>query len=57
MRRDYLEMADMDYSCAEPRRPKMSAAEVKPKRRPGHIASLFRLNKAKYDEMKEGGIR
>ena len=31
------------------------AAEVKPKRRPGRIASLFRLNKAKYVEMKEEG--
>ena len=47
-------MADMEYCCAEPERP-MSAAEVKPKRRPGRIASLFRLNKAKYDEMKEEG--
>ena len=27
----------------------------KPKRRPGRIASLFRLNKAKYEEMKEEG--
>ena len=47
-------MADMEYCCAEPERP-MSAAEVKPKRRPGRIASLFRLNKAKYVEMKEEG--
>ena len=45
-------MADMEYCCAEPEMP-MSAAEVKPKRRPGRIASLFRLNKAKYVEMKE----
>ena len=27
----------------------------KPKRRPGRIASLFRLSKAKYVEMKEEG--
>ena len=47
-------MADMEYRCAEPESP-MSAAEVKPKRRPGRIASLFRLNKAKYMEMKEEG--
>ena len=47
-------MADMEYCCAEPEMP-MSAAEVKPKRRPGRIASLFRLNKAKYVEMKEEG--
>ena len=45
-------MADMDYCCAEPEMP-MGAAETKPKRRPGRIASLFRLNKAKYDAMKE----
>ena len=47
-------MADMDYCCAEPEMP-MGAAETKPKRRPGRIASLFRLNKAKYDAMKEEG--
>ena len=47
-------MADMDYCCAEPEMP-MPAAEVKPKRRPGRIASLFKLNKAKYTEMKEEG--
>ena len=47
-------MADMEYCCAEPEMP-MSAADVKPKRRPGRIASLFRLNKAKYVEMKEEG--
>ena len=47
-------MADMEYCSAEPEMP-MSAAEVKPKRRPGRIASLFRLNKAKYVEMKEEG--
>ena len=47
-------MADMEYCRAEPEMP-MSAAEVKPKRRPGRIASLFRLNKAKYVEMKEEG--
>ena len=47
-------MADMEYCRAEPEMP-MPAAEVKPKRRPGRIASLFRLNKAKYVEMKEEG--
>ena len=46
-------MADMDYEMSAP---KMMAEESpKPKRRPGRIASLFRLNKAKYDEMKEEG--
>ena len=44
----------VEYCCAEPERP-MSAAEAKPRRRPGRIASLFRLNKAKYMEMKEEG--
>jgi len=33
----------------------VSTESVKPKRRPGRIASLFRLNKAKYEEMKEEG--
>ena len=49
-------MADMemDYCAAMPE-PAMSMAEAKPKRRPGRIASLFRLNKAKYVEMKEEG--
>jgi len=46
-------MADMEY-CAMPE-PRMSVAEARPKRRPGRIASLFRLNKAKYEEMKEEG--
>jgi len=32
-----------------------STESVKAKRRPGRIASLFRLNKAKYEEMKEEG--
>lgn len=51
-----LEEADepVEYCCAEPEMP-MSASEAKPKRRPGRIASLFRLNKAKYVEMKEEG--
>ena len=47
-------MADMEYCSAEPEM-SMGAAEAKPKRRPGRIASLFRLNKAKYDAMKEEG--
>ena len=35
----------------------MAKASVapKPKRRPGRIATLFRLNKKKYEEMKEEG--
>ena len=47
-------LADMDYEMAAP---KMMMAEEapKPKRRPGRIASLFRLNKAKYEAMKEEG--
>ena len=47
-------MADMDYETAAP---KMMMAEAAPKakRRPGRIASLFRLNKAKYEAMKEEG--
>ena len=47
-------LSRLDYCCAEPDMP-MSAAEAKPKRRPGRIASLFRLNKAKYLEMKDEG--
>ena len=35
--------------------PMPMSAEVKPKRRPGRVASLFRLKKAKYYEMKEEG--
>ncbi len=55
-------MADMEDDCAEQeeampmaeaKQPPMPAA--KPKRRPGRIASLFRLNKAKYTAMKEDG--
>lgn len=43
-------MADMDMKyCGMPE------ASAKPKRRPGRIASLFRLNKAKYMEMKDEG--
>ena len=47
-------MADMDYEMATPRM--MMADEApKPKRRPGRIATLFRLNKKKYEAMKEEG--
>ena len=46
-------MADMDYEMAAPKM--MAEVSPKPKRRPGRIASLFRLNKAKYHEMKEEG--
>lgn len=47
-------MADMDYEMAAPRM--MMADETpKPKRRPGRIATLFRLNKKKYEAMKEEG--
>ena len=47
-------IADMDYETAAP---KMMMAEAAPKakRRPGRIASLFRLNKVKYEAMKEEG--
>ena len=46
-------------SCAMPE-PMMASRVMaeeapKPKRRPGRIASLFRLNKAKYEAMKEEG--
>ncbi len=48
--------ADMDFCCAESAMPApITAAEAKPKRRPGRIASLFRMNKAKYEEMKGEG--
>ena len=54
-------MADMDFCAAMPimeeRRLKTAIAEPELPRsrkgRPGRIASLFRLNRAKYDEMKE----
>ena len=45
MERDSMKMASMSFEDATP----------KPKKRPGRIASLFRLNKAKYDAMKEEG--
>lgn len=49
-------MAEMEYCGAEPAMSaQMAAVEAKPKRRPGRVASLFRLNKAKYEEMKEEG--
>ncbi len=47
-------MANVEDDCAEPEEA-MPMAEAKPKRRPGRIASLFRLNKAKYTAMKEDG--
>lgn len=47
-------MADMDMEfCGMPE--PMAEALAKPKRRPGRIASLFRLNKAKYMELKDEG--
>lgn len=53
-------MADMEEMdcCAMPE-PCMSMADTapKPKRRPGRIGSLFRLNKEKYEEMKEEGSK
>ena len=57
-------MADMDFDMAEPMmeervlmRPVMAETDLPRARkgRPGRIASLFRLNRAKYDEMKEDG--
>ena len=42
-------MADIDYCMAAPTPPRAR------KGRPGRIASLFRLNRVKYDEMKEDG--
>ena len=47
-------MADMDMEFSGMPEP-MAEAAAKPKRRPGRIASLFRLNKAKYMEMKDEG--
>ncbi len=44
-------MADMDYCAAMPE-PELPRSR---KGRPGRIASLFRLNRAKYDAMKEDG--
>ncbi|MBP5676662.1 MAG: NUDIX hydrolase [Bacteroidales bacterium] len=47
-----MKMADVEY-CAYV--PEPIADSAKPKRRPGRIASLFRLNRAKYAAMKEEG--
>ena len=56
-------LADFD-SCdcapmpaARPAEPRMEKSILPhaPKARPGRIASMFRLNRAKYDEMKEDG--
>ncbi len=44
---------EVDY-CAAPESAK-HMTEIKPRHRPGRIASLFRLNKVKYEEMKEEG--
>ncbi len=46
-------MMDRVYCCAP--EPMGVLSDAKPKRRPGRIASLFKLNKARYDEMKEDG--
>lgn len=43
---------EMEY-CGMPE--PMAETSAKPKRRPGRIASLFRLNKAKYMELKDEG--
>ena len=47
-----MKMADVDYYAYMP---EPMADSAKPKRRPGRIASLFRLNRAKYAAMKEDG--
>lgn len=64
-----LEEADepMAFSGAEPDQPVMAMkcapldmermTEKKPRHRPGRIASLFRLNKARYELMKEEGSK
>ena len=58
-------MADMDFCAAMPEpmmeerclKTAMAEPELPRSRkgRPGRVASLFRLNRAKYDEMKEDG--
>ena len=51
-------MADMDFcACAPMAEPIMEAPEPPRVRkgRPGRIGNLFRLNRVKYDEMKEDG--
>lgn len=53
-------MADMEeMDCCSMPEPCMPVGEAspKPKRRPGRIGSLFRLNKEKYEEMKEEGSK
>jgi 8-oxo-dGTP diphosphatase len=55
-----MKMVEVDYCAEMPEPPAESSAEVpaespRPRRRPGRIASLFRLNRAKYAEMKEDG--
>ena len=49
------EMADREVECCYMPESSMPMSEAKPKRRPGRIASLFKLNKAKYEVMKEDG--
>ena len=50
------EMADREVEyCYMPEESSMPMSETKPKRRPGRIASLFKLNKARYEVMKEDG--
>ena len=47
-----MKMADVEF-CGD--MPEPLAESSRPKRRPGRIASLFRLNRAKYAAMKEEG--
>ena len=50
-------MEDMECCAVPDSCMPMTEAGTKPKRRPGRIGSLFRLNKEKYEEMKEEGSK
>ena len=52
-----LMMEKMCMEDAEPAK-KMAIQSAKPKKsRPGRLGTIFRLNRKKYDEMKEDGLK
>ena len=53
----YPIMADMDFAMAEPEEEAITASGKPKKKRPGRLGSIFRLNRKKYDELKEDGLK
>jgi hypothetical protein len=50
----------MEKSCPEDAEPakKMAVQSAKPRKsRPGRLGTIFRLNRKKYDELKEDGLK